>query len=75
MQCVFEGTISLQNLNYSLKKYTMPFAGECRVHFHMSNLLFKGAESLLEKLIFLHNMQYYLHIEHPSQKCHMFEHV
>ena len=28
------------------------------MHFHMSNLLFEGAVSLLEKPIFLHKMEY-----------------
>ena len=36
------------------------FKGKC-VNFHMSNLPFKGAVSLLEKPILLHNMQYFWH--------------
>ena len=68
-------TISLWNIKCSFKRYTMPFGGvQCAFnfhlggpfqrkscYFHMSNLPFKGAVSLLEKPILLHNMQYFWH--------------
>ena len=48
---------------------------ECSVHFQMSKLPFKRALPLLEKSIFLHNMCRIIDIEHPFQKCNMFETV
>ena len=48
---------------------------ECSVHFQMSNPPCKGAVPLLEKSTFLHNICSITDIEHPFQKCNMFETV
>ena len=63
---VFAGTISKQNMKYSLKSCT---------HFQISNPPFKGAVPLLEKSIFLHDICSIIDIGHPFQKCNMFETV
>jgi len=65
---VFAGTISKQNMKYSLKSCT---------HFQISNPPFKGAVPLLEKSTFLHNICSIIDIEHRFQKCdiNMFETV
>ena len=57
---VFAGTISKQNMKYSLKSCT---------HFQISNPPFKGAVPLLEKSTFLHNICSIIDIEHRFQKC------
>ena len=48
---------------------------ERSVHFQMSNPPFNGAVPLLEKSIFLHNICSIIDIEHPFQKCNIFETV
>ena len=65
---VFAGTISKQNMKYSLKSCT---------HFQISNPPFKGAVPLLEKSTCLHNICSIIDIEHRFQKCdiNMFETV
>ena len=45
------------------------------MHFQMSNPPFKGAVPLLDKSIFLHHICSIIDIEHPFQKCNMFETV
>jgi len=70
MPCVFAGAISKHNMKYSLKGCNMPFEG-----VQMSNPPCKGAVPLLEKSTFLHNICSITDIEHPFQKCNMFETV
>ena len=43
------------------------------MHFQMSNSPFKGAVPPLEQSIFLHNICSIIDIEHPFQKCNVFE--
>ena len=43
------------------------------MHFQMSNPPFKGAVPPLEQSIFLHNICSIIDIEHPFQKCNVFE--
>ena len=59
-------SVSVKDMPCPLKEHSM--------HFHMSNLLLKGAVSLVEKPIFLHKMQYDWH-RASFQKCHIFGNV
>ena len=61
-QCVFAEQFPYEISNVPLKDTPCPLE-EYSVHlnFHMPNLPFKGAVSLLEKPISLHDMQYFWH--------------
>ena len=74
MPCVFAGAISKQNMKYSLKSCTMPFE-ESAVCISRCLTLLSKELPLLEKSIFLHTICSIIDIEHPFQKCNMFETV
>ena len=69
MQCIFAGTISIQNMTCFCKGYTMPFEGTGCIS--TCPTFFSKKQYPFSKPIFLHKMQYYWHRASLSKVPHI----